>query len=118
MMNKWKKITLKILAIVGVLAVGGIIVVNIILAKINHHYELVNENMSIVEVRRLLKKNYCESDISIEQIENEGYPLEHLVPKKTDLYAKKYTYHICRLLYFYVIYDEKDKVRLSIPAFE
>ena len=34
------------------------------------------------------------------------------------LQAKKYSYRFCGLLYFYVIYDNDNRVRLTIPAFE
>ena len=101
-----------------VLMLGAFLAVNTILGKINHCYDCINDNMSIPDVRRLLNGSFYESDVPIEQIEKEGYSLDHVVSIKQGFYAKKYAYQICKPLYFYVIFDDKDRVQLTIPAFE
>ena len=117
-MQKIKRRALFFLGIAIVLMLSAFLAVNTILGKINHCYDCINDNMSILEVRRLLNGSFCESDVPMEQIEKEGYLLDHLVSIKQGFYAKKYAYHICKPLYFYVIYDGNDRVQLTIPAFE
>ena len=118
MQAKLKKIILWILSIAGVLIIIGFFAINIMLTRLNLHFDKIHQDMSIVEVRQLLSETFHESNANVEQIEKEGYPMGHLVSTELDLQAKKYTYRFCGLLYFYIIYDTENKVRLTIPAFE
>ena len=118
MQAKSKKIILWTLGIAGLLIIIGFLVINIMLTRLNLHFDKIHQDMSIVEVRQLLKESFHESNAKVEQIEKEGYPIDHLVSSELDLQAKKYSYHFCGLLYFYVVYDNDNKVRLTIPAFE
>ena len=88
------------------------------LTRLNLYFDKIHQDMSIVEVRQMLKESFHESNANVEQIEKEGYPMGHLVSTKLDLQAKKYSCRFCGLLYFYVIYDNDNRVRLTIPAFE
>jgi hypothetical protein len=113
-----KKIILWTLTIAGVLIIIGFFAINIMLTRLNLYFDKIHQDMSIVEVRQMLKESFHESNANVEQIEKEGYPMEHLVSTELDLQAKKYSYHFCGLLYFYVIYDTDNRVRLTIAAFE
>ena len=113
-----KKIILWTLTIAGVLIIIVFFSINIMLTRLNLYFDKIHQDMSIVEVRQLLKETYYESSITIEEIEKDGYPIDHLVSSELDLQAKKYSYRFCGLLYFYVVYDNDNRVRLTIPAFE
>ena len=118
MQAKREKIILWTLSIAGVLIIIAFFAINIMLSRLNLYFDNIHQDMSIVEVRQLLKESFHESNANVEQIEKEGYPMEHLVSTELDLQAKKYSYHFCGLLYFYVVYDNDNRVRLTIPAFE
>lgn len=78
----------------------------------------LREGMHISEVRNLLNKSFVESDITIGQIEEDGYSLSHFsITENDDLCAKKYAYRSWKQLYFYIIYND-DKSQLIIEAFE
>ncbi len=113
-----KKIILWTLPIAGVLIIIGFFAIDIMLTRLNLYYDKIHQDMSMVEVRQLLKESFHESNANVEQIEKDGYPIEHLLSLKQDLQAKKYSCRFCGLLYFYVIYDIDNRVRLTIPAFE
>ena len=113
-----KKIILWTLPIAGVLIIIGFFAIDIMLTRLNLYYDKIHQDMSMVEVRQLLTETYYESSITIEEIEKDGYPIDHLLSTKQGLQAKKYTQRFCGLLYFYVIYDIDNRVRLTIPAFE
>ena len=118
MKAKRKKIILRTLAITGVLIIIGFLAIDIMLSRLNLYFDKIQQNMSIVEVRQLLKDSFHESKANGEQMEKEGYPMGHLVSSELDLQAKKYSYRFCGLLYFYVVYDTDNRVRLTIAAFE
>ena len=118
MQAKRKKIILWTLIIAGVLIIIGFFAIDIMLSRLNLNFDKIHQDMSIVEVRQLLKESFHESNANVEQIEKEGYPIDHLVSSELDLQAKKYSYRFCGLLYFYVVYDNDNRVRLTIPAFE
>ena len=118
MQAKRKKIILWTLTIAVVLIIIGFFAINIMLTRLNLYFDNIHEDMSIVEVRQLLKETYYESSITIEEIEKDGYPIDHLLSTKQGLQAKKYTQRFCGFMYFYVVYDNDNKVRLTIPAFE
>ena len=118
MQAKRKKIILWTLTIAVVLIIIGFFAINIMLTHLNIYFDKIHQDMSIVEVRQMLKESFHESNANVEQIQKEGYPMGHLVSTKLDLQAKKYSYRFCGLLYFYVIYDNDNRVRLTIPAFE
>ena len=118
MQTKRNKLILWTLSIAGMLIIIGFFAINRVLTRLNLDYDKIHQDMSIVEVWELLNETYRESNVTIEQIEKEGYPIGHLVSTELDLQAKKYSYRFCGLLYFYVIYDTDNRVRLTIPAFE
>ena len=85
---------------------------------VNESYEQIEKDMSIAEVRRLLKDSFHESTASFSHIEKDGYPLDHYPFLDEKSVVNQYTYLPWWKLYFYVIYDEYGKVQLTIPAFE
>ena len=117
-MQKLKKVLLITIAITIVLIVSAFFVGKIIQGKVNHYYEHIYPNMSNLEVRQLLNGSFYETDVSIVQIENDGWSLGHLVTIEHDYYAKKYAYRFFKSLYIYVVYDGNDRVQLIVPAFE
>ena len=92
--------------------------INIMLNDLYFYSSQLKEDMHISEIRSLLNKSFNESDITINQIEEDGYPLSHFsVTENDDKYAKKYTYRFWKQMYFYIIYNN-DKSQLIIEAFE
>ena len=91
MQAKREKIILWTLSIAGVLIIIGFFAIDIMLSRLNLYFDKIHEDMSIVEVRQLLKETYYESSITIEEIEKDGYPIDHLLSTKQGLQAKKYT---------------------------
>ena len=117
-MKPLKKILLLILAAAAVIALCYVLVGSFVLHRLNESYGQIEKEMSIAEVRRLLKDSFHESTASFSHIEKDGYPLDHypfLVEKSI---VKQYSYLPWWKLYFYVIYDENGKVQLTVPAFE
>ncbi len=117
-MQKLKKTLSITIAIAIVLMVSVFCAGHTIQKKLNQDYERIHKKMSILEVRQLLNGSFCESDVSIVQIENEGWSVEHLVSIEHNYYAKKYAYRFFKPLYIYVVYDGNDRVQLTIPVFE
>ena len=117
-MKRCKKILLWILAAATVLALCYVLLVSFVLHRLNESYERIEKEMSIAEVRRLLKDSFHESTASFSHIEKAGYPLDHYPFLDEKSIVKQYTYLPWWKLYFYVIYDENGKVQLSVPAFE
>ena len=92
--------------------------VHALLLQLNRRCDRIAAGMTLAQVRRSLAGNFRESAASVSAIEKEGYPLKHLIPDGGSIHAKKYASRIWERLYFYVIYDSSDKVRLTIAAFE
>ena len=72
MKAKRKKIILWTLAITGVLIIIGFLAIDIMLSRLNLYFDKIQQNMSIVEVRQLLKDSFHESKANVEQMEKEG----------------------------------------------
>ena len=62
--------------------------------------------------------SFVESDVTIKQIEDDGWSIGHLVSSEQILFARKYSYCLFKSLYFYVLYDSNDRTQLVIEAFE
>jgi len=90
-----------------------------VFAHMRYYSNKVNEHMPIAEVREALDGVFTESGATLEEIAAAGH-LPDSLPDAQDnrLYARKYSYFLWDKLYFYVIYDEKDTVRLSIDPCE
>ena len=115
---RYRKIIAGILIAVIIAAVMVFLAVHALLLHLNRHYDLITPGMTLSQVRQSMTGNFRESVVSISAIEKEGYPLKHLIPDGESIHAKKYASRIWERLYFYVIYDSSDKVRLTIAAFE
>ena len=114
----YRKIIAGILIAVIIAAAAVFLAVHALLLHLNRYYDQIAMGMSLSQVRQSLAGNFRESAASISAIEKEGYPLKHLIPDGESIHAKKYASRIWERLYFYVIYDSSDKVRLTIAAFE
>ena len=120
-MKRLSKRNKVILLLVAVFAVAvGVSAVRASLGFAEHHFSLIAKNMPISEVRQTLKGKFRESDITLAQIEKEGWALGHLVSskEKAGLYAKKYAFLGLEPFSIYVVCGKDDRVRLKIPAFE
>ena len=117
-MKRCKKILLWILVVGGAIAMGYVLVGSFVLHTLNKTYEQIEKEMSIDEVRRLVKDSFQESTASFSHIEKDGYPLDDYPFLDEQSIVKQYKYLPWWKLYFYVIYDENGKVQLTIPAFE
>ena len=117
-MKQFKKALLWIIAALAAIAMCYVLVGAFVLHRINKAYEQIGNEMSIAEVRRLLKESFHESTASFSHIEKDGYPLDHYPFLDEKSIVKQYTYLPWWKLYFYVIYDENGKVQLTVPAFE
>ena len=95
-----------------------------VLAHIDHHFEAVRPGMTIAEVKKSLGFAFRESDVTLEEIEKDEYlgvnrPSFSADERKNIGYAKRYSYRIPKdLLYFYVLYDRRQRVREAIPVYE
>ena len=118
MNQKCKKILLYFLASAIVLVVCIIIAVTTIYNQLSYYSSQIQNNMSIQDVKQILDGRFVESDVTIKQIEDDGWSIGHLVSNEQELYARKYSYRLCKSLYFYVVYDSNDKKQLVIEAFE
>ena len=116
---KRNKVILSLPAAAVLAAAAVVFAVYAGLSFVEHHYALIGKDMPISGVRKVLTGKFRESGITLEQIEKEGYPLDHLVSsKEKTLYAKKYAFLGLDCLSFHIIYGKDDRVRLKIPAFE
>ena len=105
--------------LIAVVATAAVfLAVHALLLHLNRYYDRITLGMTLSQVRQSMTGNFRESVVSISAIEKEGYPLKHLIPDGESIHAKKYASRIWEQLYFYVIYDSSDKVRLTIAAFE
>ena len=114
----YRKIIAGILVAVIIAAAAVFLAVHALLLHLNRHYDQIAMGMSLSQVRQSLAGDFRESVVSVSAIEKEGYSLKHLIPDGESIHAKKYALRIWEWLYFYVIYDSSDKVRLTIAAFE
>ena len=96
----------------------GFFAVHALLLHLNRYYDQIAMGMSLSQVRQSLAGNFRESAASVSAIEKDGYPLKHLISDGENIHARKYALRIWAHLYFYVIYDSSDKVRLTIAAYE
>ena len=113
-----RKIIAGILIAAVIAAAAVFLAVHALLLHLNRYYDRITLGMTLSQVRQSMTGNFRESVVSISAIEKEGYPLKHLIPDGENIHARKYASHIWERLYFYVIYDSADKVRLTIAAFE
>lgn len=118
-LSKRSRVLLLFLTAAILAAAGFVAAVYASLNFVEHHYALIAKNMPISEVRQTLRGKFRESDITLAQIEKEGWTLGHLVsPKEKTRYAKKYAFLGLDCLGFHIIYGKNDRVQLKIPAFE
>ena len=114
----WSLLT--VLAAAAIYTVAGLAV----LAHIDHHFEAVRPGMTIAEVKKSLGFAFRESDVTLEEIEKDenlgvNRPSFSADARKNIAYAEKYSYRIPKeLLYFYVLYDRRQRVREAIPVYE
>ena len=118
MNQKYKKILLWILTSAIVLVVCIIIAVTTIYNQLSYYSSQIQNNMSIQDVKQILDGRFVESDVTIKQIEDDGWSIGHLVSSEQILFARKYSYCLFKSLYFYVLYDSNDRTQLVIEAFE
>lgn len=89
-------------------------------AHIDYHFNQIEHGMPIEEVRRSLCRLYEESDISLEDMDKDGFCID--IPDGAKLRAKKYTDRCFGDMYggsyMYVVFDEKDRVWARIEAYE
>ena len=116
---KRNKVILSLLAAAVLAAAGFVSALYASLNFVERRYALIRKDMPVSEVRQMLKGKFRESNITLAQIEKEGWALGHLVsPKEKALYTKKYAFLGLDCLSFHIIYGKDDRVRLKIPAFE
>ncbi len=118
MNQKCKKILRWIITSTIVLVVCIIFAIQTVYSQLNYYCSQIQNNMSIQDVKQILDGRFVESDVTIKQIEDDGWSIGHLVSNEQKLYARKYSYRLCKSLYFYVVYDGNDKNQLVIEAFE
>ena len=114
----YRKIIAGILIAVIIAAAAVFLAVHALLLHLNRYYDQIAMGMSLSQVRQSLAGTFRESAASVSAIEKDGYPLKHLISDGEDIHARKYALRIWEYLYFYVIYDSSDKVRLTIAAYE
>ncbi|MBQ7649905.1 MAG: hypothetical protein IJS15_03045 [Victivallales bacterium] len=113
-----KKILLWILAAATTIALCFVLLGSFVLHRLNESYGQIENDMTIADVKRLLKYSFRESTASFSHVEKDGYPLDDYPFIDEKSIVKQYTYLPWGKLYFYVIYDENGKVQLTVPAFE
>ena len=118
MNQKCKKILRWIITSTIVLVVCIIFDIQTVYSQINYYCSQIQNNMSIQDVKQILDGRFVESDVTIKQIEDDGWSIGHLVSSEQILFARKYSYCLFKSLYFYVLYDSKDRTQLVIEAFE
>ena len=114
----YRKIIAGILIAVVIAATAVFLAVHALLLHLDRHYDRITTGMTLSQVRQTVAGNFRESAASVSAIEKDGYPLKHLISDGEDIHARKYALRIWEPLYFYVIYDSSDKVRLTIAAYE
>ena len=115
---RYRKIIAGILIAVIIAAVMVFLAVHALLLHLERHYDRITTGMTLSQVRQTVAGNFRESAASVSAIEKDGYPLKHLISDGENIHARKYALRIWEYLYFYVIYDSSDKVRLTIAAYE
>ena len=117
--SKRGKVFLLLLSAAVLAAAGGVSAVCASLNFVERRYALIEKEMPISEVRRVLGGKFRESDLTLARIEKEGWALGHLVSSQEKaLCAKKYAFLGLDCFSFHVIYGKDDRVQLKIPAFE
>ena len=118
MNQKCKKILRWIITSTIVLVVCIIIAIITVYNQLTYYSSRIQTNMPIQDVKQILDGRFVEFDVTIKQIENDGWSIGHLVSSEQILFARKYSYCLFKSLYFYVLYDSNDRTQLVIEAFE
>ena len=118
-MRKWLKGAVAALSLLVLAAIAALVATGVMYGHVSARSGQIRRDMSMAEVRRVFDGLLVESPASLEQVERDGYSLEHYPELREDApRVMKYSHHLWRPLYLYIIYGDDDQVKLVVEVFE